>query len=533
LHAANESPPALPFGEEFDLTFKQRIREADEFYNAVLPARVSKPEKSIARAAYAGLLWSKQFYHYIIKDWLEGDPEMPPPPKERLSGRNHDWTNIFCRDVISMPDKWEYPWFAAWDLAFHCVCFAHVDPQFAKEQLILLMREWYMHPNGHLPAYEYSFSDVNPPVHAWAVWRVYKMTGRRGHRDLEFLERAFHKLMLNFTWWVNRKDPSGRNIFSGGFLGMDNVGVFDRNVELADGAQLSQADGTAWMAFFCGTMLSMALELAAHKRVYEDVASKFFEHFVAIVDAMNTLGGTGLWDDADGFYYDRIESNGKCRPLKLRSMVGLVPLLACEVLEHEQIDALPGFKKRMDWFTKHRGDLARHISWVERDGLPGRCLLAVPSREKLARVLRVMLDEKEFLSPFGVRSMSAVHRDKPVVFRIDGKQFEAHYAPGESDTELFGGNSNWRGPSGSRSTTCSSRRWKSTTITTAKIFKSRCRARRRARGEPQRGRARLSRRLVSLFVPEPKSGHRPCEGENRTAVAGYRAFPRIFPRRYG
>jgi hypothetical protein len=511
LHAADESP-GEPFGQAFDATFKQRVREADEFYAAVLPGRATKEEKSVAREAYGGLLWSKQFYHYIIRDWLEGDPEMPPPPKERLDGRNCDWTHLFCRDVISMPDKWEYPWFAAWDLAFHCVCFAHVDPQFAKEQLILLMREWYMHPNGHLPAYEYRFSDVNPPVHAWAVWRVYKMTGRRGHRDLEFLERAFHKLMLNFTWWVNRKDPRGRNIFSGGFLGMDNIGVFDRNIELDDGSQLLQADGTAWMAFFCGTMLSMALELATHRRVYEDVASKFFEHFVAIVDAMNGLGGQGLWDDGDGFYYDRIESKGKCRPLKLRSMVGLVPLLACEVIEDEQVATLPGFKKRMEWFLKHRADLARHISYLERGGEPGRRLLAVPSRERLTRVLRVMFDQQEFLSPFGVRSMSAVHRDKPVVFRLDGKQFEAHYAPGESDTELFGGNSNWRGPV-----------WFPVNYLLVEALEKyhhyygddfQLESPDGGSVSLKQAANELSGRLVSLFLPDPKTGLRPSEGAN-------------------
>jgi hypothetical protein len=326
------------------------------------------------------------------------------------------------------------------------VCFAHADPQFAKDQLLLLMREWYMHPSGQLPAYEFQFSDVNPPVHAWACWRVYKMTGRRGERDIAFLERAFHKLLINFTWWVNRKDLHGKNLFAGGFLGMDNIGVFDRNAVLPDGAELAQADGTAWMAFYCGTMLSIALELASERPVYEDVASKFFEHFIAIVDAINSLGGSGLWDDEDGFYYDRIAHGNKSVALKLKSMVGLMPLLAVEVLEDEQIDKLPGFKKRMQWFLEHRQDLARHISYLEGNGHAGRRLLAVPSKEKLLRVLGCMLDEKEFLSPFGIRSMSAVHHDRPIVFELGGKRFEAKYTPGESDTELFGGNSNWRGP---------------------------------------------------------------------------------------
>ncbi len=446
LCAADEAP-AEPFNEGFAQVFEQRLKEADAFYDRVIPPNLPVDQKQVARQAYAGLLWSKQFYHYIVRDWLEGDPEQPPPPQERWSGRNHNWLHLFNRDVISMPDKWEYPWYAAWDLAFHTVCFAHVDPQFAKEQLLLFLREWYMHPNGQLPAYEFCFGDVNPPVHAWACWRVYKMSAERGHRDLAFLERAFHKLLINFTWWVNRKDVNGRNVFGGGFLGLDNIGVFDRNQELPDGAILDQADGTAWMAFYCGTMLSIAMELAAERRVYEDVASKFFEHFIAIVDAINTLGGTGLWDDAEGFYYDRLSIDGRTIPLTVRSVVGLIPLLACEVLENDVIDRLPGFKKRMMWFLEHRKDLAHFISYAECKGHHGgRRLLAVPSREKLERVLAVMLDEKEFLSPFGLRSMSKRHEKQPCVFKIDGKSFEAHYTPGESDTELFGGNSNWRGP---------------------------------------------------------------------------------------
>ena len=446
LSAADEAP-SQPFDERFEQIFTQRLKEADEFYDRVIPRNLPADQKQIARQAYAGLLWSKQFYHYIVRDWLEGDPEQPPPPQERWNGRNHNWLHLFNRDVISLPDKWEYPWYASWDLAFHTVCFAHVDPQFAKEQLLLFLREWYMHPNGQLPAYEFCFDDVNPPVHAWACWRVYKMSAAKGCRDLAFLERAFHKLLINFTWWVNRKDVTGRNVFGGGFLGLDNIGVFDRNQQLPDGAVLDQADGTAWMAFYCGTMLSIALELAAEKKVYEDVASKFFEHFVSIVDAINTLGGTGLWDDTDGFYYDRLSIDGRNIPLKVRSVVGLIPLLACEVLDNDVIDRLPGFKKRMMWFLEHRKDLARFISYAECKGHHGgRRLLAVPSREKLERVLAVMLDEQEFLSPFGLRSMSKCHAKEPCVFKIDGKSFEAHYTPGESDTELFGGNSNWRGP---------------------------------------------------------------------------------------
>ena len=511
---SQDEAPAEPFNGNFDRTFADRKREADEFYSSVIPQDLSTDEKLVARQAYAGLLWSKQFYHYIVRDWLEGDPEMPPPPTGRRHGRNSDWLHLYNRDVISMPDKWEYPWYAAWDLAFHCVCFASIDPQFAKDQLVLFLREWYMHPNGQLPAYEFALGDVNPPVHAWACWRVYKMTGRRGQRDVEFLEKAFHKLMLNFTWWVNRKDPHGRNIFAGGFLGMDNISVFDRNETLPNGGHMAQADGTAWMAFFCGTMLSIALELATHRSVYEDVASKFFEHFIAIVDAMNTLGGSGLWDEADGFYYDRVELDGRCVGLHLRSMVGLVPLLACEVLEDAQIEKLPGFRKRMNWFIEHRQDLARHISYLQPNGHgQGRRLLAVPSQERLLRVLKVMFDEKEFLSPFGVRSMSAVHRDQPAVFHHNGRTLTARYTPGEAETDLFGGNSNWRGPI-----------WLPVNYLLVEALEKyqhffgddlkvelptgsgREASLREASQE-------LSRRLVSLFLVDPHTARRPCEGD--------------------
>jgi hypothetical protein len=352
--------------------------------------------------------------------------------------------------VISMPDKWEYPWYAAWDLAFHTLPLARVDPDFAKQQLILLLREWYMHPNGQIPAYEFAFGDVNPPVHAWAVWRVYKMTGQRGKRDREFLERAFHKLLVNFTWWVNRKDPEGNNLFAGGFLGLDNIGVFDRSKPLPGGGVLEQADGTAWMAFYCATMLSIALELASEDPAYDDVASKFFEHFVAITDAMNALGGSGLWDEQDGFYYDELHVHGEQHVLRVRSMVGLIPLFAVEILEGRVMDRLPAFSKRMRWFIDNRPDLARYISYMQAPGHDGvthtQRLLAIPSRERLERVLRYLLDENEFLSPYGVRSVSRVHREHPFVFRFDGQSSEVCYDPGESTTGLFGGNSNWRGP---------------------------------------------------------------------------------------
>jgi hypothetical protein len=444
LFAEDEAPPS-PFGADFDETFQQRVRECDEFYKALVPPSLSKEEKGVARQAYAGLLWSKQFYHYVVEDWLKGDPLMPPPPPQRWHGRNADWLHLYSRDVISMPDTWEYPWFAAWDLAFHMIPFAKLDAQFAKEQLLLLLREWYMHPSGQIPAYEFNFGDVNPPVHAWACWRVYKMTGPRGRRDRTFLARAFQKLMINFTWWVNRKDVTGKHIFAGGFLGLDNIGIFDRSKPLPTGGNLEQADGTAWMAFFCATMLAMALELAEAQPEYEDIASKFFEHFVAITDAMNTVGGTGLWDEEDGFYYDQLQVDGKSTKLKVRSMVGLIPLFACEVLEHDVIERLPGFKKRLEWFLKHRKDLARHVSYMT-SGQRKHRLLAIPSRERLGRVLRYMLDESEFLSPHGIRSVSKVHDARPYTFNADGQAFGVRYVPGESDSTVFGGNSNWRGP---------------------------------------------------------------------------------------
>ncbi|QOJ16181.1 MAG: glucosidase [Phycisphaeraceae bacterium] len=438
-----------PFGQAFDQVFAARISEADAFYTSRIPAGLTDDQRLIARQAYAGLLWSKQFYHYVVRDWLEGDPRQPPPPESRKRGRNADWTHLFNRDVISMPDKWEYPWYAAWDLAFHMIPFARIDPHFAKEQLLLLLREWYMHPNGQIPAYEFALGDVNPPVHAWAVWRVYKITGPRGGRDRQFLARAFQKLLINFTWWVNRKDIEGKHIFSGGFLGLDNIGVFDRSRPLPTGGHLEQADGTAWMAFYCATMLAIALELAAEDPAYEDVASKFFEHFVAIADAMNTLGGSGLWDEEDGFYYDQLHVDSRVTPLKVRSMVGLIPLIAVEILEDSVIDRLPGFRRRMRWFVENRRDLARHISYMEAPhGSDARAhhLLAIPSRLRLERVLRYMLDESEFLSPFGLRSVSRVHASKPYIYRANGDEFRVDYVPGESTTGLFGGNSNWRGP---------------------------------------------------------------------------------------
>ncbi|MBI1371990.1 MAG: glucosidase [Phycisphaera sp.] len=449
LTAEDEQPKGDPFGKAFNDTFKKRATEADAFYAARLSKELSDEQRNVARQAYAGLLFSKQFYHYIVEDWLKGDPAMPPPPPQHQHGRNAEWEHLYNRDVVLMPDKWEYPWYAAWDLAFHAVALAKVDGDFAKKQLMLLLREWYMHPNGQLPAYEFHFDDVNPPVHAWACWRVYKMTGPRGKRDRKFLESCFQKLLLNFTWWVNRKDPQGNHLFSGGFLGLDNIGVFDRSQPLPGGATLTQADGTAWMAFYCGTMLAIALELAEDNPVYEDMASKFFEHFVAICDAMNTLGGNGLWDEEDGFYYDQLHVNEHSVPVKARSLVGLIPLCTATVFSSRRIDTLPGFRKRMDWFLEYRGDLARHVALMERvEHQHGHehLLLAIPSQKRLRRVLTYMLDENEFLSPYGIRSLSRAYRDKPYQLQHHGQTYGVAYDPAESTTDLFGGNSNWRGP---------------------------------------------------------------------------------------
>jgi hypothetical protein len=447
LFAEEETPPE-PFGADFDRVFAERAEEADELYRHRIPATLSDDDRRISRQAYAGLLWTKQFYHYVVKEWLEGDPDQPPPPARRRQGRNHDWGHLFNRDVISMPDKWEYPWYAAWDSAFHMIPMAEIDPWFAKQQLLLFLREWYMHPSGQLPAYEFALDDVNPPVHAWACWRVYKMTGRRGARDRLFLARAFQKLLINFTWWVNRKDVTGKHLFAGGFLGLDNISLFDRSQPLPGGAVLEQADGTAWMAFYCVTMLAIALELAREDPAYEDVASKFFEHFVAIVDAMNCLGGAGLWDEEDGFYYDQLQTGGRSSRLRIRSLVGIIPLLAVEILDDQTIARLPGFHKRLQWFLDNRRDLAQHVTCMEPAGPHGigRRLLAIPARPRLERILRYVLDENEFLSPYGIRSLSRIHRDRPYTCSAGGAQHRVGYDPGDATTALFGGNSNWRGP---------------------------------------------------------------------------------------
>ena len=442
--------PKQPLGRQFASIMQARRAEASAYCTAMLPPDLPAEQRQVVTAAWAGLLWSKQFYHYVVEDWLQGDPHEPPPAAQRRLGRNADWGHLFNRDVISVPDKWEFPWYASWDLGFHMVPMAQIDPDFAKAQCLLFLREWYMHPNGQMPAYEGNLSDTNPPVHAWACRRVFEIDARlRGQPDHAFLARCFQKLLLNFTWWVNRKDRDGRNIFSGGFLGLDNIGVLDRS-QLPAGAHLEQADATAWMGFYCANMLGMALELALVDPVYEDLASKFFEHFIAVCDAINTLGGIGLWDEESGLYRDQLHIGNQTLPLPIHSMVGLLPLIAVEVIEQSTIDRLPGFKKRMQWFLDHRSDLARHVSYMQvavtgQEDHAHR-LLALPSGERLRRVLSLMCDEREFLSPFGIRSLSMRHRRQPFIMESNGRKCRVDYAPGESDSGLFGGNSNWRGP---------------------------------------------------------------------------------------
>ncbi|HUR98201.1 MAG TPA: hypothetical protein VMZ26_09080 [Pyrinomonadaceae bacterium] len=437
--------------ENFDSIFDLRKKEADEFYDLLIPKHLSEDAGKVQRQAFAGMLWSKQFYHYVVKEWLDGDSAMPVPPASRKTGRNYDWTHLYNSDVISMPDKWEYPWYAAWDLAFHCIPLALVDPEFTKEQLVLMLREWYMHPNGQIPAYEWAFGDVNPPVHAWAAMRVYQIEKKmKGRGDRKFLARIFQKLLLNFTWWVNRKDAEGNNVFEGGFLGLDNIGVFDRSRPLPTGGQIAQSDGTSWMAMYCLNMLAIALELAGEDNTYEDLASKFWEHFLFIAHAMNNLGadGVSLWNEEDGFYYDVLHTQGRGEsiPLKVRSLVGLIPLFAVGTIEPDVLDKLPSFKKRMYWFIENRPDLIANVSCMKTRGAGERRLLTVVYRERLERVLKIMLDENEFLSPYGIRGVSLYHKEHPYILKVDGEEHRVDYEPAESTSGLFGGNSNWRGP---------------------------------------------------------------------------------------
>ena len=438
-----------PFAD-FDQVVSERAQEAEEFYAAIAPPELSAEHRAIQRQALAGMLWSKQFYHYIVEQWLEGDPAQPPPPNERKRGRNAGWRHLYNERVMSMPDTWEYPWYAAWDLAFHCIPLALVDPHFAKGQLDLMMREWYQHGDGKVPAYEWAFDDVNPPVLAWASWRVYKMEQRQtGQGDRAFLETVFHKMLIAFTWWVNRKDSSGDNIFEGGFLGLDNIGVFDRSAPLPGGGTLEQSDGTSWMAMFSLNLMRMALELARENPAYENIATKFFQHFLAIAGAANNVGGQGigLWDETDEFFYDVLHlPDGRYQRLRIRSLVGLMPLLAVETIEPELLDGAPGFKARLEWYLANRPDLAALISRWSVPGAGERRLIALTRGHRMKRLLRRMLDPEEFLSPYGVRSMSKYHQEHPFVLNVGGEDRVVHYEPAESQTGLFGGNSNWRGP---------------------------------------------------------------------------------------
>ena len=475
-----EDFPAAPLDESARAIVDTRQIEADEFYanrfefDSPASRKHQRPDRNtnqpaatlnfdsradanasdlpvderakVHRQAIAGLLWTKQFYHYSVFDWLQGDPDTTKPPAGRGLIRNGEWGNVFCRDVLSMPDKWEYPWFAAWDSAFHMIPFADIDPRFTREQLLLFLREWYQHPNGQLPAYEFNYSDVNPPVHAWACMHVYRQSQASGSPDLDFLEQAFHKLLINFTWWVNRKDPQGNNIFGGGFLGLDNIGPFDRSHPPEGMTDLEQADGTAWMAFNCGVMLDIALELARQRGAYGGIASKFFEHFMMIADAMNHLGGSGLWNDEDGFYYDMLRCGDHSQPLAIRSIVGVIPICAAVIVEDRLAESLAGFRKRTKWFMNNRHDIMQRISWTGEKGGDRQHLLAIPTEDQLRRVLQYVFDEEEFLSPFGIRSLSKAHQSKPFEMTFGGETHRVAYLPAESDSWLFGGNSNWRGP---------------------------------------------------------------------------------------
>ena len=439
-----------PFAD-FDTICRDRVGDANELYAAIIPPELGHDERRVYRQALAGLLWTKQFYAFDVDRWLRGDARYPAPPPERARGRNREWRHLYNSEILSMPDKWEYPWYAAWDLAFHCIPMALVDSEYAKQQLELLLREWYMHPNGQLPAYEWSFSDVNPPVHAWAALRVYQIERRTtGKADHAFLESVFHKLMLNFTWWVNRKDAAGNNVFEGGFLGLDNIGVFDRSNALPAGGVLEQADGTSWMGMYCLNLLAIALELAVENPSYQDMANKFFEHFLYIAHAMNDFAGEGitLWDEKDGFYYDVLHlPDGTSTPMRLRSIVGIIPLFAVATLDESTFTRFPAFERRARWFIENRPEYAQHLAvGLDERGTKSRRLLALVDRPRLIRILKRLLDEREFLSPYGIRAMSAMHREHPFDAVIGGSHHRASYEPGESSSGLFGGNSNWRGP---------------------------------------------------------------------------------------
>jgi hypothetical protein len=509
LRAADQSGPA--FGDRFETEFQSRVDEADQFYHALAP-QLNGAERAVFRQANAGLIWSQQFFYYHVRDWVSGDPDQPAPPAHR-SHPNHDWYHLFARDVLSMPDKWEFPWFAVWDTAFHMIPHGDLDPAFAKDQLLRFLRDWYQHPNGQLPAYEFNFADVNPPVHAWACRRVYE---RDGKRDKVFLKQAFQKLALNFTWWVNRKDLTGRHLFAGGFLGLDNIGVFDRSNALPTGGHLEQADGTAWMAFFCAEMLAIALELAQDDPAYEDMANKFLEHYVSITHAINTLDGTGLWDEEDGFYYDHLHLDGRLIPLKVRSMVGLIPLFAAEPISREVLERLPDFRRRLGWFVRHRADALGHLELPTADAPLDRSgyLLSLPSRQRLERLLRYLFDESEFLSAYGVRSLSRVHDQQPYVFRAGNVDHTVAYLPAEADSGLFGGNSNWRGPIWFPVNFLlieSLRRYGTFYGDELKVELPTGSGQWKTLGQAA---DELARRLVTIFLPD-ESGRRPSHGDDR------------------
>lgn len=502
--------PFSSFASQFD----QRKREMDAFYEAIAPREMSAERKNIQRAAFAGLLWSKQFYHYVVEEWLNGDDPTSPPPIQRKSGRNAHWKHLYNDDILSMPDVWEYPWFASWDAAFQMVPFALIDPWVAKRQLTLYTREWYMHPNGQIPAYEWNFSDVTPPVTAWAAWRVFKILQRKhGREDREFLEQIFQKLVMNFTWWVNRKDAEGRNVFEGGFLGLDNISIFNRSEQLPQGGKLTQSDATSWMGMYCLNLWTMAIELASREPIYEDMASKFFEHFLYIAEAINYAQPNfpSLWDEHDGFYYDVLQTKeGGCRSLKIRSAVGLIPLFAVATLEEELLESMAGFKKRFDWYVNHRRDLCLKVACLQSKGENNRRILSILDQEKLTRILEKLLDEEEFLSPYGIRSVSRYHKDHPFELRCSGSTYRIDYEPGESTTRLFGGNSNWRGPI-----------WFPLNYLIIESLQKyhhyygdrltvECPARSGRRMNLRQVADELTRRLLSLF--EAQSGRRPCFG---------------------
>ena len=517
-------PPAMDIARAKGI-FITRKEEADDFYAQHIPQEATAEECNVSRQAFAGLLWCKQFYYFIAERWMSGDPTQIPPPPERVK-RSEEWRHLFCRDVLSMPDKWEYPWFAAWDTAFHMIPMARIDPEFAKNQLLLLLREWYMHPNGQMPAYEFAFGDVNPPVHGWAVWHVYRLgVDERGLGDLDFLERAFQKLMLNFTWWVNRNDENGHNLFGGGFLGLDNIGVFDRSVTLPHGVSLHQADGTAWMGLYCSVMLQIALELAHHRsKAYEDIASKFFEHYIAVIDAINSVGGTGLWDEEEGFYFDQLQhEDGQTMAMKVRSMVGIAPLFAVCILKRGTVEGLKDFERRTNWFLRNKEQLSEYVSTakVANEEINGSQWIAIAPHDRFQRILLRVLDEAEFLSPHGIRALSRHHDAHPLRVELRGQRFTVRYTPAEGDSGMFGGNSNWRGPVWFPMNMLLLNALERYSLVYGDDYKLEYPTGSGQQRSLVEIAEDIARRLVNLFLPD-KDGHRPSHGrEERYATDLY------------